>query len=500
MPRAPLTLELSLMKKHKPAHALNVVDIVRMLLRTKHGDRHVAASTRSSKTTVRRYRRLLAEQNITDWESIADLQPEQLVDLFNQPAQRGPQKKHPDWAEVHTQMQRKHVTIQLLWKEYRTATPDGLSYSHFADQYNAYVDRQPTNMRQHHEPGQTAEVDYSGKRPHYTDPVTKEQKTVELFVAVLPCSGLMFATCSPSQRSPDFIESNVRMFEYFGGVPVEVVADNLKAGWQKPLPDPLANPAFQDCCRYYGAEPTPVRPYHPRDKPSVEFSVGFIQRQVLGALRNEAFYSMEELNAAITAKLEELNNTPMQLYKESRRSRFERLERHTLRPLPAERYTYHEYVEIPRVPQDYHVDVQGHFYSVPHELIGQRVDARISQTTVEILHMRRTVARHRFSAAHGYHTTDPEHQTPEHRYQATRSPDGMRAWAKDEGGHVEELVAEIFKRAFQPFAAVRSCEELRALVKKHGSEAVQKACGTAMEMKSPTVSSVKRCLAMDRSR
>jgi transposase len=488
------------MKKHKPAHALNVVDIVRMLLRTKHEDRHIAASTRTSKTTVRRYRRLLAEQNITDWEAIADLQPEQLVDLFNKPAQRGPQKPLPDWAEVHVQMQRKHVTIQRLWTEYRKAIPDGLSYSHFADQYKQYVGRQPTNMRQHHAPGEKAEVDYSGDSLSYIDPVTRERRTPQLFVGVLPASSLLFATCLPSQRSPDFIEAIVRMLEYFGGAPIEIVSDNLKAGFLKPMPDPWAHPAFRDCCRYYGAEPSAVRPYHPRDKATVESSVGYVQREILGALRDETFHSLDELNAAITVKLEELNDRPMQLYKESRRARFERFERSTLRPLPAERYAYHEYVEIPRVPQDYHVEVHGHFYSVPHELIGQRVDARISRTTVEILHMRRLVARHRFSGELGHHTTAPEHQTPEHRHQATRSPDGMKVWAEQEGGHVQALAVEIFKRAFQPFAAVRSCEELRALIKKHGSEAVQKACGAAMEMKSPTVSSVKRCLAMDRSR
>ena len=485
------------MKRPKPQTVLKAFDIVRNILGTQRYDHEIAREVRASKTTVRRYRRLISEKQI-DTEALEAMHPDELYRLLNPKAvRRRSSKRLPDWEYVAAELTRKNVTLRLLWREYREPDPtSAYSYTQFAHLHGRHVARDPV-MRQHHEPGEAIQEDYSGDGLTYLDPRTGELHRPQLFVATTPASGLLFGTFRATQRIGHFIESHGQMFDFFGGVPATLVTDNLKAAVIQGGPDPWTQPDFQDCCRHYGTLPLSARPKQPRDKAAVESGVNIIQKSVLAALRNEVFHSLDELNAAFAAKLEELNNTPMQEYKESRRQRFERLERHRLQPLPATRYTFHEYIEILRVPKDYHVPVHGHHYSVPHQLIGARVDARVSATTVEILHLRRVVATHAVSEVIGGHTTDPDHQPAAHRFQAERHPQGFMTWAEREGGSLLELVREIFQRAPFPHAVLRPFDRLRSLVHKRGIEAVQIACQKALDMKSPTVTSVNLCLAME---
>lgn len=480
------------MKKH---HPFKHVDTLRWILTTPCTDRDIAASVGVSKNTVHRYRLLAAEKKLS-WEQLAPLTPIEVDQLFNKPSRTGRRKHHPDWSQVHDQVKRKRLPLQVVWEAYRASHADNaLSYSQFAAMYARHRDELPTEMRQHHQPGDKVYVDYSGDTCSYRCPHTGKQVRVQLFVGVLPASSLIFATCVPSQTTEDFIQANVQMLNFFGGVPQVLVCDNLKAAVIKPGSDPVLQASFADFARYYDMLVMPARPYRPKDKATVESSVRIVQNHVSKQLIDEEFHSLSALNHAIAEKVARLNERPMQEYKVNRVQRFEQMERHTLRPLPAESYRFTEYLEIPTVPQDYHVCIRDHHYSVPHPLIGKRLNARINHEQVEIFHLRERVARHPRSLEVGGHTTLVDHMPKAHQLQAERTPNAAKEWAQRVGGHVQQLVQHLFTPPAHPWAAARATEGLRKLIKQHDEAVVQDACAKALAMKSPNISSLKRILA-----
>jgi transposase len=472
---------------------VKVFDVVRLVLTTSLTDRDIALSVGVSKTTVGRYRRLLSDRKLT-WEALSDLGPEEMRRRLNRPASGGSPKQVPDLSVLHEQVQAKGMTLQLLWEDYRRENPhDALSYSHLAAKLKQYRETLPTVMRQHHAPGERVFVDYSGLRPYYLDSTTHEKVYVELFVGVLGASSLLFATCSPTQQVPDFLKAHVAMFDYFGGVPEVLVPDNLKSAVIVPGRKPTLQRSYADLARHYGVAVLPTRPFRPRDKASVEVGVKFAQQRILARLRHQHFYSLDELNAAVAKLLDEANDRPMVKDGLSRRQRFEQLERTTLRPLPPEPYVFAEWLVVPTVPKDYHVAVAGHFYSVPHALIGKRVEVRLTDDTVEVRHEGKVVAHHTRSTATGGHTTARTHQPEAHRAQAERSIEGMLAWAKEAGPHVLRFVQHQFDRP-RPFLGLPACDSLRSLAKTHGTAPVDEAARAAIQLGSPRITTLKRLL------
>jgi len=468
-------------------------DAVRLILTTSLTDRQIAASSGVSKTTVGRYRGIAKAKQLS-WNTVSSLDPDGLHKLFNRPANGGKSKRVPDFAILHELLQPKGMTLQLWWEDYRREDPHNtLSYSHLAAQLSRYRAALPSVMRQHHKPGERLFVDYSGLRPHYIDVVTRQKVHVELFVGVLGASSLMFAMCTPSQKVPDFIRAHVAMFDYFGGVPDILVPDNLKSAVTLATRTPTIQRTYADLARHYGVAVLPARPYRPRDKGSVEAGVKFAQQRILSRLGHQQFYSLDELNAEVAKLLDQANDRPMVKDGLSRRARFEALERAALKPLSLHPYVYAEWITIPTVPKDYHVAVHGHFYSVPHGLIGKRLDARVTEKHVDIMHGRQCVAHHDRSFVMGGHTTLPSHQPEAHRAQAERSPEGMMAWAKEAGPHVLRFAKHQLDRP-QPFLGLPACDTLRSLARTHGTTALDEAARRSLDLRSPKITTLKRLL------
>ncbi|BFI95488.1 MAG: IS21-like element ISPsy14 family transposase [Rhodanobacter sp.] len=472
---------------------MQTYDVVRLILTTTLSDREIAASVGVSKTTVGRYRQLARAKALV-WKNIAELGPLALQERLNRPRSGGRRKEVPDLSLLHDQLQAKGMTLQLLWEDYKRENPDtALCYSHLAAKLRRFRHTLPTVMRQHHVPGERVFVDYSGLRPYYLDATTGHKVPVELFVGVLGASSLMFAMCTATQQVPDFLRAHVAMFEYFGGLPQVLVPDNLKSAVTTAGKTPKIQRAYADLARHYGLAVLPTRPSHPRDKASVEAGVKFAQHRILARLRHQHFYSLDELNAAVAALLDEANGRAMAKDGVSRRQRFEQLERAALRPLPPEPYVYAEWLVVPTVPKDYHIPVAGHFYSVPHGLIGQRVEVRVTDDTVEVRHRQKTVAHHPRNPATGEHTTATAHQPEAHRAQAERTPDGMVAWAKEAGPHVLRFVRHQVNRA-QPFQGLPACDKVRSLARKHGTAVLDRAAQATFELGSPKITTLKRVL------
>lgn len=465
-------------------------DLLRHILTKPLSDRDIAATFSVSKTTVGRYRRLARERELT-YEQVAGVAPKVLHDTFNLPRSR-PEKRRPDFEAMDAELATKGVSRQLLWEEYRAQAPSGaLSYSQFTTLYREHRKCRSVVMRQHHVPGERVYVDYSGKRPGYVDVTTGKTIEVELFVGVLGASSYLFAHCTPTQSIIDWIDSHVRMFEFFGGVPQVVVPDNLKSAVTKPGRAPVIQRTYLDFAEHYDVGIQPARPYKPRDKAKAENGVQFAQRWILAVLRHRTFYTLADLNNAIAVLLTRANERPFRHMGGSRRERFEKVDRPALRALPPTAYRHAVWTSAQKVPPDYHVDIQGHRYSVPHGLVGKGIEGRVSSAEVELFCEGACVAVHPRSAVKGGHTTAADHQPEAHRAQAQRTPEGFVAWAETVGPNTVTIVRHQLAHR-TPLQGLPACEALRELERRHSAQAIEVAAERAVRLRVPTATAVGR--------
>ena len=224
-----------------------------------------------------------------------------------------------------------------------------------------------------------------------------------------------YAEATFSQTLPDWIKSHIRALEFFGGVPQILVPDNLKSGVTHPCRyEPDVNPTYLDLARHYGTTVIPARPGKPKDKAKVESAVLIVERWILAALRNHRFFSLAELNQAIAEKLTVFNQRPLQKMKVSRAHLFETIDKPALAPLPAHRYEFAQWKKA-TVNIDYHVEVDRHYYSVPYQLRGKKLDVSMTATTIAVFHKNRRVASHPRSHRKYGHTTLTEHMPKAHQ-------------------------------------------------------------------------------------
>ena len=308
--------------------------------------------------------------------------------LFAPPTMVSPDRRPlPDWPLLHRELKRSGVTLSLLWEKYRSVHPMGYGYSRFCDLYRDWRGRLNPTMRQAHVAGEKMFVDYAGATMEAIDGRTGEVRTAQIFVATLGASSYTYAEGTWTQALPNWIGSHVRAFAYFGGVPRQIVPDNLKSGVVKAcLYDPEINRTYAGMAAHYDTAIMPARPRKPRDKAKVEVGVQVVQRWILARLRNRRFFSLAELNQAIHELLEEVNRRVTKHLGASRRQLFEALDQPALKPLPGQAYQYAEWKQR-RAGLDYHVEVAKHYYSVPHALAKQKLWARITERTVEIFHI-----------------------------------------------------------------------------------------------------------------
>ena len=432
-----------------------------------------------------------------DWAGVATMSDPDLERRLYPPAPGpGLTRPLPEMATIHLELRRKHVTLQLLHFEYLERHPDGYGYTQFCEHYHRFERTHGLVMRQVHRAGERMFVDYSGKRPHVVDPKTGEVIEVELFVAVLGASSYTFAEATRSQRSPDFIASHIRALEYFGGVTELFVPDQLKSGVTVACRyEPGVQRTYAEMAIHYGAAVMPARPRRPRDKAKVEVAVQVVQRWILARLRHQTFFSLEALNERIAELLEDLNARPMRAHRKSRHELFVLYDQPALRPLPAERFTYCEWKRV-AVNIDYHVEVDGHYYSVPHRYRGYdgEIEARFSAGAVEILAGNQRIALHARSHARGKHTTTSEHMPAAHRAHAEWSPSRILHWAATLGPSVEGLCAKILHERAHPEQGYRSCLGLIRLEKRYGKERLDRACARALAVRALSYRSVASIL------
>ena len=315
---------------------------IREVLRLKHerGLSHqaVAQACAVGVRTVNRYLQRASQCGL-GWPLPAELDDAALdARLFRRPAPVR-DRARPDCAYIHRELKRDGVTLQLLWEEYLRVHSGGYRYTQFCEIYRQWARRLRPSMRQVHRAGEKTFIDFSGKRPALVDRRTGEHRRVELFVAVLGASSLTYAEATETQQLSDWVDAHIHMVEYFGGATTLWIPDQLKSAVTRPCRyEPDVNRTYEDLAAHYGAVVVPARPRKPRDKAAVEGSVLLAQRWILARLRDQTFFELGPLNAAIRVLLDALNDRPMKKLGVSRRVLHEQLDRPALRPLPATRY------------------------------------------------------------------------------------------------------------------------------------------------------------------
>jgi transposase len=285
------------------------------------------------------------------------------------------------------------------------------------------------------------------------------------------------------------------MVEFYGGSTEVWVPDNLKSGVTTACRyEPEVNRTYADLAEHYGAVVIPARKAHAKDKAKVEVSVLIVQRWILAALRNRIFFTLAELNDAIWEKVEQINRRPMRKLGLSRRELFEQLDRPLLKPLPPSRYEMRQWKTC-RVNIDYHIEVDHNYYSAPHQLLHEPVDARYTQATVEVFFRGQRVASHARLSGRGKTSTKPEHMPAAHRAHAEWTPSRLISWGEKTGPGTGRVVGEILRRYPHPEQGYRSCLGLLRLSKAYGPERLEAACLRAERLGSPRYQTAKNILA-----
>jgi transposase len=406
------------------------------------------------------------------------------------------QRPVPDWSVVHRELRRPNMTLALLWEEYRAGPgqQDGFGYSWFCDLYREWAGRLKPTLRQVHIAGEKLFVDFAGQTMEVIDGITGEIHCAQIFVAVLGASSFIYAEATASQSLPDWIAAHVHALSALGGVPRQLVSDNLKAGITKAcFYEPTVNRTYADMAAHYRTAIIPARPYKPRDKAKVEVGVQVVQRWILTRLRNRRFFSLAELNQAIRDLVAQLNDRPMRGWGTTRRALFEQLDRPALLALPPTPYEYADWKRC-RVNLDYHIEIEKHFYSVPFRLLRQEVEARITAQTVEIFHRGNLVATHLRSPRPHRPSTVADHMPSSHRRYRDWTHERIQREAAAIGDDTAALVEIILRSRPHPEQGFRSCIGILGLPKRYGVDRLNAACAKALRLGTRSYSSVAAIL------
>ncbi len=471
---------------------------IREVLRLKAAglsDRKIAAVIGSARSTVQECLRRARDAQIV-WPLTEELDEDALQARLYRREVPLSQRPLPDFAGVHTELRRPGVTRWLLWQEYKSVHPEGWQYSVFCEQYRRWLSTRDPVLRQAHAPGDKLFVDYAGQTVPITDRYSGEQRPAQIFVAVLGCSNYSYAEASFSQKLPDWLGSHVRALEYLGGVPSAIVPDNLKSAVTRTHHyEPVLNPSYQDFAEHYGVAILPARVRKPRDKAKVEGGVLIVERFILARLRNRTFFSLGELNAAMAELLEQLNARSFQKQEGCRRSRFLELDAPALQPLPIKPYEFGEWRQA-KVHPDYHVEVKRAWYSVPHRLIGARVEVRLTTHTVEIFHAGKLVAAHARATDRARRSTRDAHRPAHHVAVIEQSLARVLERAAKVGPATLEVLKQQAAQRRHPEDTLRSAQGILRLSQDFTSQLLEAACERALALRAYSYRAVRTLIEM----
>ena len=449
--------------------------------------RQIAVSVGHSRDTVSEFLAAAKAQNLT-WpldESVTNEQIETI--LFPKRYSAVSMYLEPDYAYIHTELAKRGVTLTLLWNEYvqkaESLGKKPYMTTQFGDKYRAWARITKATMRIHHKPGDAMQVDWAGDTLPIYDSMTGEITPAYLFIAVLPCSCYVYAEATADMKLENWLTCHVHAYEYFGGVTRLLIPDNLKTGVTKNNRyETVLNRSYQELAEYYDTAIVPARVEHPKDKSLAEGSVKFASTWILAALRNEHFFTLNEAKDAVKQKLEELNLRDFKQREGCRRSAYLEEEKAFMKPLPSQRYELATWNPNIKVGTDYLVSDGRNKYSVPFDLIGEKVDIRLTSTTVEVFFHGSRVASHvRKTAVQREPIINENHMTPEHRKYLNYNTEDFTVWAKSVGDSTMKVVTYFLTAGKEPEQGFKSCASLTKLCEKYGKKKLETACADVLK-------------------
>jgi len=414
-----------------------------------------------------------------------DMGDRELADLLFPEKASPSNQRMPDYEKVHKELGKKGVNLTLLWEEYctrcRQAGEIPYAYTQFRVYYHRFVQTTKATMHLNHKPGETMEVDWAGQTAAVVDRVTGEILPAYVFVATLPCSQISYVEAFLSMEQESWTAAHIHAFESFGGTTRILTPDNLKTGVENPSRRALViNKSYNELAEHYGCAVIPARVRKPKDKPSVEGAVGSISTWIIAALRDRTFFSLAELNEAITEKLKAFNERPFQKKPGNRYTAFLEEEKEYLQPLPKERYELALWKKL--TPGfNYHIEVEKNFYSVPYEYIKQELDVRVTAATVEVFYNNLRICSHpRHHGKPGNYATIPEHMPEKHKAHTEWNAERFLSWAQSIGGNTKIVINSILSSHKIEQQGYRACIGVLKLADRHGAKRLEAACEKAL--------------------
>ena len=406
------------------------------------------------------------------------------------------QRVLPDWVTVDIGLSSKGVTKQLLWQEYQAKHGTAaLGYTQFCAHYRQWKGQQRRSMRQTHKAGEKLFIDFCGPTVPIVNPHTGEVRRAAIFVACMGASNYTYIEACEGQDLESWLLANRHCLEFLGGVPSLMIPDNLKSAVNKAdRYEPLVNDSYQAFAQHYGCPIMPTRPYKPQDKGKVEAAVLMVERWVWARLRHHTFHTLAALNQAIKDLMHDLNQRPMKGYNGlSRAELFAQIDAPALSNLPAFPYEYTQF-KLAKVAKDYHVAFDNHWYSVPHALVGERVELMVSQRRVRVRYKGNIIAQHVRSQRLYQHTTESAHMPIAHAAYSDATLDRIRRWARRIGPNAEQVVQAIEQSKAHVEQAQRCCQGILSLQKRYGEQRLERACGIALSQACYTVRFIRTIL------
>lgn len=447
--------------------------------------RNIAGSVSRSRDTVSDVLERAAKQGLkwplplelTDTEMKSRLYPEKEKPASN--------PRTPDFEHVHEELAKPGVTMTLLWDEYCASCSDigeiPYQYSQFCRMYRKYALGNKAVMRISKKPGERMEVDWAGQSAFIQDSATGAQLPVHIFVAVLPASQYTYVEAFSSMNLQSWISGHINAFAFFNGVPRIVVPDNLKTGVEKAdWYSPVINKTYHEMAEHYDTAILPARVRHPRDKASVESTVGHVSTWIIAALRDNRYFSVPELNEDIRERLLRFNERPFQKRPGSRKSAFLEEERDLLMPLPRDSFEIAIWKKA-TVAFNYHIVVEGQYYSVPYEYIKHVVEVRITGRTIEVFYNGVRICSHpKLSGHSGQYRTSDVHMPPKHKRAGDWNSERFISWAESMGPNTAEVVSSLLFRHKVEQQGYRSCMGLLKMADKYSAQRLEAACARAL--------------------
>lgn len=411
-----------------------------------------------------------------------------------------PVYKMPDYAYVAKEMMKDGVTLNLLWLEYceqcLAAGETPYQSTQFNKYYSEYIAKTSATMHLNHKPGEIMQVDWAGDTASVIDTDTGEVIPAYVFVATLPYSGYSYVEAFFSMNQECWTTAHVNAYRFFGGVAKIIQCDNLKTGVVRHGHDEVElNKSYQELAEHYGTAILPARVRSPKDKAFVEGTVGVISTFILAALRNQRFLSLEELNDAIKERLYDFNHKPFQKKDGSRASEFEN-EKPFLLPLPAHPFELSAW-KIATVGPNYHISVDGMNYSVPYEYIRQKVDVRVTRSTIEVFFGGNRICSHvRLYGRQNQYSTTESHMPEKHQQYVQWNGDRFRSWAGKIGIETQTVVSAILSGYKVEQQGYKACMGLLKLADKYTPKRLENACRKALTFTPrPSLKNVQAILA-----